>query len=53
MVVTNSEMPQESLIFDDAYRLPESLETLYLKVVGIPSRPKRTITKKIGFCNYD
>ena len=25
---------------------------MYLKFVGIPSWPKKTITNKIGFCNY-
>ena len=33
--------------------LPENIDTLYLKVVGFISLPKKSITKKIGFCNYN
>ena len=51
--VTDSEIPQESLICDFACRSPENIDTLYLKVVVIPSSPKRTIMKKIDLYNYD
>ena len=40
------------MICDFACRSPENPGTLYLKVVGIPSSPKRTTTEKINFCNY-
>ena len=53
MVVTYSETPQESRICNFSCRSPENTDTLYLKVVGISSSPKRTTTKKIDFCNYD
>ena len=32
---------------------PENPDTLYPKVVGIPSLAKRNTTKKIYLCNYD
>ena len=51
--VADSEIPQETSICDFACRSPENPDTLYLRVVGIPSPPKRTIPKKIDFCNYD
>ena len=51
--VANSEISQESSICDFACAPPENTDTLYLKVVGISSSPKRTTTKKIDFCNYD
>ena len=52
MEVTNSELPQESLIFNFVCRLPENPDNLCLNVVGITPPPKRTITKKIDLCNY-
>ena len=53
MAVINSELPQEYLICDFSCPSPEKPNTLYLKLVGIPSSQNRTITKKIDFCNYD
>ena len=35
------------------FKVSENSDTLKLKVVGIPSSPKRTTTKKINLCNYD
>ena len=46
-------MPQESAIYDFTCRLPKNPDNFYLKIVGIPSFPKQTITKKIDFCIYD
>ena len=48
----NLETLQESCICNFACSLTENPDTLYLKVVGIPSSPKRNITKKIDLCNY-
>ena len=53
MAAASSEMPQRSSICFFFCHSYENLDTLYLKVVGIPSSPKRTITKKINFCKYD
>ena len=52
MAATNSEMLQESPILHFACLFLENPDTVYLEVVGIPPPPKRTITKKIDFCNY-
>ena len=52
-VVINLEFPQEYLICYFTCSLPENPENLYLKVVGIPPPPNRTITKKVYLCNYD
>ena len=32
--------------------MPENPDTLYLKVLGIPPSPNRTISKKIDLYNY-
>ena len=53
MTVANSETPQESLVCDFDCRLPESQDTFYLKVEGIISSSKKTITKKIDSFSYD
>ena len=53
MAVTNSELPQESPICNFSCPSPENPDSSYLNVVGIPSSPKRTITKKIDFLNYE
>ena len=53
VVVTDSELPQESPICDFSHRSPENTDNFYLNVVGIPTSPKRTITNKIDFYNYD
>ena len=47
------EIPQGYLNFDFACCSPENIDTLYMKVLGITSFPKRTITKKINLCRYD
>ena len=51
--MANWETSQESPNCDFACCSPENPGTLYLKVLGIPSSPKRTITNKIDFCNYN
>ena len=53
MAVTNSEFPQESPICDFDPCSPQKTDSLYLDVVGISPSPRRTITKKIDFCNYN
>ena len=52
LTVTNSELPQKSLICNFSRRSPENSDSLYLNMLVIPKSPKRTITKKIDFCNY-
>ena len=52
VAATNSEFPEESPICDFACHLPENPYTVYLKVVGITTSQKRTITKKIDLYNY-
>ena len=53
MAVVNSETPQESSIYNFACLSPENIDTLYMKVVVIPSLPRRTITNNIDFLKYD
>ena len=43
------EFPQESPTCNFSCRLPENIDSLYLKVVGITPSPKRIIKKKIYF----
>ena len=47
--VAHSETTEESSVCYFSCHSPENPDTLYLKVVGIPSSPKRTITKNIDF----
>ena len=53
MEVANSETPQESLIFNLAFSLPENTDNVYLKVVGIPLSPNRSIIVAEIYLLYD
>ena len=53
VAVNNSELPQESPIFNFSGFLPVNLDTLYLNVVGIQPSPKKTIKNRIDFFNCD
>ena len=51
--MANSEISQESSIYDFACAPPENTDTLYLKVVGISSSLKITIPKHIDLLSYE
>ena len=49
----NLEFTQDFSIFYFSRRSPETPDSLYLNVVGIPPSPRRIITKKVDLCNYN